>query len=80
MVSRQMHLFQEGYIHQLNTRNDPTPSKYMKEGLSTFHLRVMNLFDSMNDDNHNFTMDNLYNLKYFCRYGYNHKITYYVMA
>ena len=53
-------------------RNDPAPNKYLKQGLSPLHSRVMELFDAMKDSYHHCTMDNLYNSTAFCRAAYNH--------
>ena len=54
-------------------RNDRAPRKYLKQGLSTLHSRVMGLFDSIEDDHHQRAMDNLYNSAVFCKVAYNHK-------
>ena len=43
-------IFQEFYTYQVYTRNDPTPSKYLNQGLSPLHSRVINMFDSVKDD------------------------------
>ena len=65
-------LCQEGYTYQVYMRNDPAPQKYMKQGLSPLHSRVMSLFDSLKDNYHHCAMDNLYNSAAFCKAGYNH--------
>ena len=54
-------------------RNDPAPKKYMDEGLSPLHSRVMALFDTLEDKHHQCSMDNLYNSVAFCRAAVNHK-------
>ncbi len=54
-------------------RNDPAPKKYMDQGLSPLHSRTMSLFDSLKDDYHHCTMDNLYNSTAFCKAAVNHK-------
>ena len=64
---------QEGYTYQIWMRNDRAPSKYLKQGLSPLHSRVMGLFDSIEDDHHQCAMDNLYNSAAFCKAAYNHK-------
>lgn len=53
-------------------RNDPAPKEYLKLGLSPLHSRVMKLFDSLQDDNHECAMDNLYNSATFCKAAVNH--------
>ena len=53
-------------------RNDPAPKKYLKQGLSPLHSRVMALFDGVKDDHHHCAMDNLYNSAAFCKAAYNH--------
>ena len=53
-------------------RNDPAPVKYLKEGMSPLHSRVLSLFDALEDDYHHCAMDNLYNSAAFCRAAVNH--------
>jgi hypothetical protein len=65
-------LCDNGYTYQVYMRNDPAPSKYLKQGLSPLHSRTMALFDSLKDDYHQVGMDNLYNSAAFCRAAYNH--------
>ena len=65
-------LCQEGFCFQVHMRNDPAPRKYLKQGLSPLHSRVMYLFDSLKDDHHHCAMDNLYNSAAFCRAAVNH--------
>ena len=59
-------LCQEGYTYQVFMRNDPAPKKYLKQGLSPLHSRVMSLFDSLTENHHQCAMDNLYNSASFC--------------
>ena len=54
-------------------RNDPAPKKYLKQGLSPLHSRVMSLFDVVKDKYHHCTMDNLYNSAAFCKAAFNHR-------
>ena len=54
-------------------RNVPAPLKYIKEGLSPLHSRVMALFDSLRDCCHHRVMDNLYNSAVFCKKAFYHK-------
>ena len=54
-------LCQEGFTYQIYMRNDPAPAKYLKQGLSPLHSRVMALFDKLEDCHHQCAMDNLYN-------------------
>ena len=54
-------------------RNDRAPPKYLKQGLSPLHSRVMGLFDSITDEYHQCAMDNLYNSAAFCKASFNHK-------
>ena len=58
---------QEGYTYQLYIRNDQEHPKYLKQGLSLFHLQVNNMFYSVKDEHHKCEMDNLYNSTYYCR-------------
>ena len=66
-------LCQDGFTYQIHMRNDRAPTKYLKQGLSPLHARVMGLFDSIVDDNHQCAMDNLYNSGAFCKAAYNHR-------
>ena len=61
----------EGFTYQVYMRNDPAPKKYLKQGLSPLHSRVMALFDAVKDSYHQFTMDNLYKSAAFCRAAFN---------
>ena len=66
-------LCEAGFTYQVYMRNDPAPRKYLKEGLSPLHARVMALYDSVEDQNHHCAMDNLYNSAAFCKAAYNHE-------
>ena len=65
-------LCQCGFTYQIHMRNDPAPKKYLDQGLSPLHSRVMALFDSVVSPHHQCFMDNLYNSASFCRAAYNH--------
>ena len=65
-------LCQCGFTYQVHMRNDPAPKKYLAQGLSPLHARVMGLFDSLVNPHHQCFMDNLYNSASFCRAAYNH--------
>ena len=65
-------LCQEGFTFQVFMRNDPAPIKYLNQGLSPLHSRVMSLFDCLQDCHHHCAMDNLYNSANFCRAAVNH--------
>ena len=67
-------LCDDGYTLQVHMQNDPAPKKYLKEGLSPLHARVMSLFDVLEEYYHQCAMDNLYNSVSFCRAAYNHKM------
>ena len=54
-------------------RIDPPPNKYRKQGLSPLHLRVMPLFDTLNEFFHHGGFNNLYNSVNFCRSVFNHE-------
>ena len=63
----------DGFTYQLHMRNDPALKKYLRQGLSLLHSRVMALFDSLEDEHHQCAMDNLYNSATFCRAAHNHE-------
>ena len=65
-------LCDEGFKYKVYMRNDPAPKKYLKQGLSPLHSRVMALFNAVKDSYHHCTMDNLYNSAAFCRAAFNH--------
>ena len=66
-------LCDSGFTYQVYMQNHPAPAKYLKQGLSPLHSRVMGLFDTVNDDNHQCAMDNLYNSAAFCKAAMNHE-------
>ena len=53
-------LCSNGYTYCFHFRNKLPPSKYVKEGLSPLHARMMGMFDSLDDQFHHCGMDNLY--------------------
>ena len=65
-------LCDDGFCYQFYFRNEPAPSKYLKQGMSPLHARCMALFDSLVDEFHQCAMDNLYNSATFCKRAYNH--------
>ena len=65
-------LCQEGYFYQNYMHNEPAPQKYLNQGNSPLHSRVLWLFDSLADKHHNCGMDNLYNSTIFCSAEYQH--------
>ena len=66
-------LCQEGFTYQIFMRNDPTPKKYREQGLSPLHSTMMALFDTLEDDNHQCSMNNLHNSPSFCKAAANHE-------
>ncbi|GFH49623.1 hypothetical protein CTEN210_06099 [Chaetoceros tenuissimus] len=65
-------LCEDGFTIQVYMRNHPAPKKYLKQGASPLHSRVLALFDVLQDKHHRVGMDNLYNNVSFCRRSYNH--------
>ena len=65
-------LCQDGFTYQVFMRNDSTPTKYLKQGLSPLHSRVMGLFDTVKETHHQCAMDNLYNSAAFCKAAFQH--------
>ena len=65
-------LCSDGYTFAFYFRNQPPPEKYVHQGLSPLHARVMALFDSLEDKFHRCGMDNLYTSGRFCKAGYCH--------
>ena len=57
-------------MYQVYFRNHPALPKYINMKLSPLHSSVMDLFDSLQDNNHVCGMDNLYKLATFCRKAY----------
>ena len=62
------------YCYQVYMRNNSAPVKYLCQGLSPLHSRVMTLFDSLKDKHHHVGMDNLYNSAAFCKAAFNHEM------
>jgi len=65
-------LCENGFTLAVYFRNVPPPDKYIKQGLSPLHARVMWLFDKLEDSHHRVWMDNLYLSATFCKAAYNH--------
>jgi len=65
-------LCENGFTFAAYFRNVPPPDKYIKQGLSPLHARVMWLFDKLEDACHRVWMDNLYLSATFCKAAYNH--------
>ena len=63
-------LCDDGYFYQVYMQNEPSPKKYLKQGLSPLHYRTMALFHSLKEDHHQAGMDNLYNYADFYRANY----------
>ena len=66
-------LCDDDYTLQVHTRNDPVPKKYLKEGFSPLHTRVMSLFDVLEEHYYKCAKNNLYNAGSFCQAACNHK-------
>ena len=66
-------LCEDGFCFQFYFRNDPANVEYTNTGLSPLYSRVMELFDSAEDDHHVCGMDNLYNYVTVCKRAWNHK-------
>ena len=67
-------IFEDGFCFQFYFQNDPANVGYTNTGLSPLYSRVMELFDSAEDDHHVCGMDNLYNYVTFCERAWNHKM------
>ena len=65
-------LCDEGFTYQVYMRNDPVPNKYLKQGLSPIHSRVMVLFDAVKYSYHRCKMYNLYNAAAFLISAFDH--------
>ena len=65
-------LCENGYTFAFYFRNQPAPSKYLKQGLSPLHSRIMGLFDVLRHKYHRVQFDNLYLSAKFCRASWNH--------
>lgn len=66
-------LCQDGFTYQVYMKNDPAPPKYLKQGLSSLHSRLMALSDSVEDEYHHCAMNSLYNSAAFCKAVFNHE-------
>ncbi len=65
-------LCDEGYTFSFYFRNQPAPKKYLLQGLSPLHSRVMSLFDSLRSRFHRVTFEKLYLSAKFCKASWNH--------
>jgi Transposase IS4 len=50
----------KGYTFNFFFRNMPAPKKYLQQGWSPLHARMLSLFDCFQEKNHRVWMDNLY--------------------
>ena len=55
------------FTYQVYFCNHPAPPKYIKMNLSPLYSCIMALSDALQEKNHVYGMDNLYNLAKFCR-------------
>jgi hypothetical protein len=65
-------LCQDGFTYSFYFRNHPAPKKYIDQGLSPLHSRVMALFDCVKFQKHRCGMDNLYMSAKFAKASFNH--------
>ena len=65
-------LCDRGFTYAAYFRNEKPPTKYIKQGLSPLHARVMWLFDRLQERNTRVWMDNLYISAKFAKYAANH--------
>jgi len=67
---------EDGFTFSVYFRNEPSPRKYKRMGLSDLHACTMALFDAVEDTHTRIWMDNLYVSSLFCRaaYGHNKKV------
>ena len=63
----------DGYTYTFFFRNQPAPKKYLDEGFSPLHARVMALYDSLQDDFHRVRFDNLYMAAKFALASFQHQ-------
>jgi len=56
-----------GYTVTFYFRHQPAPKKYIENGLSPLHSRIMFMFDQLKSQNHSVYMDNLYMSATFAR-------------
>ncbi|CAB9519576.1 unknown protein [Seminavis robusta] len=66
-------LCEEGFTYAVYFRNEPPPAKYIRQGFSPLHARVLWLFDQLRDNYHRVWMDNLYLSAKFVKGCYNHE-------
>ena len=66
-------LCQDGFTYQIYMRNDRVLAKYLKQGLSPLHSRIMALFDTVEGEHYQCTMSNLCNSTAFCKAAFNHE-------
>ena len=65
-------LCDSGFTYAHYFRNERPPAKYIKDGLSPLHARVMWLFDRLVEKHHRVYMDNLYISAKFAKAALNH--------
>ena len=63
----------DGYTYTFFFRNQPAPKKYLDDGFSPLHARVLALYDCLNDDFHQVRFDNLYMAAKFALRSFQHK-------
>jgi hypothetical protein len=63
---------QNGFTYTFYFRNQPAPKKYLDQGLSPLHSRIMGMFDQLDTKFHNCWFDNLYLSAKFARAAYIH--------
>ena len=61
-----------GFTYAFYFRNEPPPKKYIKQGLSPLHARVMWLFNKLEQQYSRVWMDNLYISAKFAKFAMNH--------
>ena len=52
---------------------DPYPNTHLEKMMLKLHYRVIALFDTGEEKNHQFTMDNICNSAHFFKAAYNHE-------
>jgi Transposase IS4 len=62
----------KGFTMAFYFRNEPPPKKYIKQGLSPLHARVVWLFDKLEEKHYRVWMDNLYISAKFAKFALNH--------
>ena len=63
----------DGYTYSFYFRHQPPPEKYIKQGLSPLHSRVLFLYDQLKSKHHCLWMDNLYMSAQFAKRSINSK-------